>query len=125
MKIVIVGSMSFLKEFEEAKRTLEERGHEVIIPKKDPLPEPIPISLKREAMDFFNENLRRSDAILVMNYAKNGKDNYIGVNSLMEIGMAFILNKRIFLINPFPDHAEHELEAIGAEVIDGNLEKIV
>ncbi len=125
MKIVIVGSMSFLKEFEEAKRALEERGHEVIIPKKDPLPEPIPTSLKREAMDVFNENLRRSDAILVMNHTKNGKENYIGVNSLMEIGMAFILNKRIFLINPFPAHAEHELEAIGAEVLDGDLERIV
>lgn len=125
MKIAIAGSMSFLKEFDEAKMILEKRGHEVIVPKKDPLPEPIPTSIKREAMETFNENLRGSDAILVMNYTKNGKENYIGVNSLMEIGMAFILGKRIFLMNSFPESASHELEAIGAEVLDGNLEKIV
>lgn len=119
MKIVIVGSMSFFDKFKEAKRALEEKGHKVILPKKDPLSEPVPISVKREAMNVFNENLKSSDAILVMNYTKNGKENYIGTNSLMEIGMAFILNKKVFLLNPPPEYAKHELEAIGVNILKG------
>ncbi len=124
MKIVIVGSMSFLEKFEEAKNILEKKGHEVVLPKKDPLPEPIPTSIKREAMDVFNENLKNSDAILIMNHTKNKKENYIGTNSLMEIGMAFILNKKIFLLNPSPEYAEHELEAIGVNILNGDLSRI-
>ncbi len=124
MKIVIAGSMFFLKEFEEAKKVLEKKGHKVILPKKDPLPEPIPISLKREAMNVFNENLKNCDAILIMNYTKNNKENYIGVNSLMEIGMAFILGKKIFLLNSPPEHTKHEIDAIEAIILDGNLDNV-
>ncbi len=75
-------------------------------------------------MESFNEDLKKSDAILVMNYTKNGKENYIGTNSLMEIGVAFILNKKIFLLNPPPECAKHELEAIEADVLDGDLSRI-
>ncbi len=75
-------------------------------------------------MDVFNENLKNSDAILIMNYTKNNKENYIGTNSLMEIGMAFILNKKIFLLNPSPEYAEHELVAIGVNILKGDLSRI-
>ena len=95
MKIVISGSMSFLGKFKEAKDVLEQLGHEVVVPEKDAMPEPILPSAKRRQMEKFNENLKKADAILVMNYTKNDKENYIGANSLMEIGMAFILNKKI------------------------------
>jgi len=124
MKITIVGNMSFLEKFEEAREFLRQRGHEVIVPKKDPAPEPIPPVIKRKAMEKFNENLKKSDAILVMNYTKGDKENYIGANTLMEIGMAFILRKKIFVLNPFPEFCKDELEAIGAQVLNGNLSKI-
>jgi len=124
MKITIVGNMSFLEKSREAKEFLEKRGHEVIVPEKDPMPEPIPPSIKRKAMEKFNENLKKSDAILVMNYTKDGKENHIGANSLMEIGMAFILQKKIFVLNPFPEFCKDELEAIDAQVLNGDLTKI-
>lgn len=124
MKITIIGNMSFLEKFKEAKEILEQRGNEVIVPKKDPMPEPIPPSVKRKAMEKFNENLKQSDAILVMNYTKDGKENHIGANTLMEIGMAFILNKKIFVLNPFPEFCKDELEAIEVQLLNGNLNKI-
>lgn len=124
MKITIVGNMAFLEKFKETKGFLEQRGHEVIVPEKDPLPEPIPSSVKRKAMEKFNENLKESDAILVMNYTKDGKENHIGANTLMEIGMAFILQKKIFVFNPVPEFCKDELEAIGAQVLNGDLNKI-
>lgn len=124
MKITIVGNMSFLGKFKEAKEFLEQRGHKVIVPEKDPMPEPLPPSVKRKAMDKFNENLKKSDAILVMNYTKDGKENHIGANTLMEIGMAFILQKKIFVLNSFPEFCKDELEAIGTKVLNGDLSKI-
>ena len=124
MKIRIIGSIFFLNKFEEAKRFLQKQGHEVILPEKDSTPEPIPPSLKRKAMYKFNEDLKESDAILVINYTKNGKENYIGANTLMEIEMAFITNKRVFVLNPAPEFCRNELEAIGTHFLNGNLDKI-
>jgi len=124
MKITIVGNMSFLQKFKEAKEILEKQGHEVIVPEKDPMPEPLPPSVKRKAMEKFNANLRNSDAILVMNYTKEGKENHIGANTLMEIGMAFILQKKIFVLNPSPEFCRDELEAIEVQFLNGDLSQI-
>lgn len=124
MKIRIVGSIFFIEKFKEAKDFLEERGHEVILPEKASVPEPIPSSLKRKAMDEFNEDLIESDAILVMNYTKGGKENYIGANTLMEIGMAFITNKKVFVLNSTPEFCRNELEAIETHFLNGDLKRI-
>jgi hypothetical protein len=45
------------------------------------------------------EEIVKSDAILVMNYEKNGKPNYIGPNVLMEMAIAFYLHKPIYVLN--------------------------
>ncbi len=124
MKITIIGNMSFIEKFKEAKEILEQRGNEVIVPEKNPMPEPIPPSVKRKAMEKFNGNLKQSDAISAKNYTKDGKENHIGANTLMEIGMAFILNKKIFVLNPFPEFCKDELEAIEVQLLNGDLNKI-
>lgn len=82
------------------------------------------LSFKRKAMEKFNESLKESDAILVMNYTKDGKENHIGANTLMEIGMAFILQKKIFVLNPSPEFCKDELEAIEVPFLNGDLSKI-
>jgi len=124
MKITIVGNMSFLEKFREAKEFLEKQGHNIIVPEKDPMPEPIPPSVKKKAMEKFNENLKKSDAILVMNYTKDEKENHIGANTLMEMGMAFIIQKKIFVLNPSPEFCKDELEAIEVQFLDGDLSRI-
>ncbi len=116
--------MSFLDKFKEARDILEKDGHKVIVPKKESMPEPIPTKIKRKLMEEFIEDIKMSDAILVMNYTKNRKENYIGTNSLMEIGIAFLLNKKIFLLNPPPKYAKHEIDAVEAIVLDDNLSKV-
>lgn len=124
MKLRIVGSMDFYDKFLQAKTKLESSGHEVITPKKDILPEPLPKEHKLKSILEFNDDLTKSDGILVMNYTKRDKVNHIGVNTLMEIGMAFNRNKKIFILNPIPEFCKHELEAINCKVLDRNLENI-
>lgn len=121
MIIRIVGSMVFYHQFEEAKKFLEDQGHQVILPDPNPVPEPIPKEMKLKFMEVFNEDLKKSDALLVMNYTKENNTHHIGTNTLMEIGMAFILKKKIFLLNPPPKHCQHELEAIGCQILNNNL----
>ena len=42
--------------------------------------------------------MQGADAVLVLNYDKKGIKNYIGGNTLMEIGFAHVLNQKIFLL---------------------------
>ena len=63
-----------------------------------------------------------ADVILVTNYDKNNITGYIGGNTLMEMGVAFFLNKPIYLLNQIPDMSYKE-EVLGMKpvVIDGNF----
>lgn len=123
MKIRIIGSMKFHNKYEEIKEKLENKNHEVILPLTDGFysNEDNP---KRKSMEVFNENLEESDAILMANFDKEDNPNYIGVNSLMEIGMAFNKSKKIFILNDIPEDCKEELEAIEVIVLQGNLEEI-
>jgi len=66
-----------------------------------------------------------SDAVLVINYDKNGIKGYIGGNTLMEIGLAFFLKKKIYLLNKIPELSYKE-EILGVKpiIISGDLTKI-
>lgn len=59
------------------------------------------------------DKVATGDAILVLNYEKNGKQNYIGGNVLMEMSLAFYLKKPIFIINEFPEDSAYEEEIKG------------
>lgn len=61
--------------------------------------------------------VRKGDAILVLNYEKHGVQNYIGGNVLMEMSLAFWLNKPIFIINEVPEDSAFEEEIRGMEPI--------
>jgi hypothetical protein len=57
------------------------------------------------AKDIMKDSMKRlekSDAILVLNYPKNNLNGYIGGATLIEIGLAYFLEKRIFLLFPPP-----------------------
>lgn len=138
MTITICGSMSFWKEMKTIKDGLEILGHMVLVPveiEKDV----VPIDAKKDVSDeekitakieydFIKEHFKKiekSDAILVLNYDKNGIKNYIGGNTFLEMGYAFGLGKRIFLLNPVPDmNYSIEMHAMQPVVIDGELENI-
>ena len=62
---------------------------------------------------------------LVLNFEKNGVKNYIGGNTLMEIGFAYVHYKKIFLFNPIPDmHYKDELKAMEPIIINRKLSLI-
>lgn len=69
--------------------------------------------------------ISQSQGILVLNYAKNGVPNYLGGNTLMEMGFAFTQNKDIFLLNPIPDVPySAEITAMQPIVIHNDLSQL-
>ena len=73
----------------------------------------------------YDEIVNRSDAVLVLNFDKNGVENYIGGNTLMELGIAYIHDKKIFLLNPVPKMMyTEEINSLEPIVINGSLELI-
>jgi len=123
MKIAIVGSMKFHGKFKDLKEKLENKGHEVIIPQPNSIysKEDNP---KKKSMEDFNDNLEKSDIILVANFDKDEKPNYIGINSIMEIGMAFNRNKKIYILNKIPEECKDELEAIDCITLSGDIDNL-
>src|SRR3990167_1762253 len=134
MKITICGSMAFAKQIIDTKKTLENSGHVCFVPDgandyANNQVEKIGGSegAKRKiANDLIRKHynlIEHSDAILVLNYDKRGIKNYIGGNSFLEIGYAYILNKKIFLMNEIPEIGliKQEIEAIQPKIIHGKL----
>ena len=123
MKLTIIGSMAFYERFKVIKDILKSHGHQVVIP----LPEEHYKKSNKSKIDSMkdnNKNIEESDAILVANYEKRNMKNYIGVNSIMEIGMAFNRKKKIFILNKIPDNCKEEFIAIGVIELNGNLKDI-
>ena len=71
---------------------------------------------RRENRRHF-QRIKRSDAILVLNYSARRLPNYIGGSTFAEIAVAFSMGKKIFLVNPVPHHSifKEELEAWGVK----------
>ncbi len=137
MKIGIIGSMQYTEKMIEIKNELTKVGHdafitdlhEAFIGKNDVEKEQIKIHQKNnmDAIREFWRAMQGADAVLVLNYDKNGVKNYIGGNTLMEIGFAHVLNQKIFLLNPIPDirYYKSEIEAVRPIIINGDLSKII
>jgi hypothetical protein len=77
---------------------------------------------KGQAMREHFAKILWSEAILVVNEEKHGVAGYIGGNTLMELGLAFHLEKPIYLLNPIPD-VRYRAEIVGMEprVLQGDL----
>jgi hypothetical protein len=137
MQIGIIGSMQYTEKMLEIRDNLINLGHdafvtklhEAFIGKSDEEKEKIKIYQKNNLnaiREFWNE-MQGADAVLVLNLDKHGIKNYIGGNTLMEIGFAHVLNQKIFLYNPVPDilYYKTEVEAVRPIIINGDLSKII
>jgi hypothetical protein len=136
MKIGIVGSMHLAAKIAEIKSQLEKQGHQVMMNslasefmnRSDEEIEKMKQDQKlhQDAMMDFWKQLREVDAILVVNLDRKGIKNYIGGNTLMEIGFAYVLGQKIYFYNPIPEieYYKTELEAIKPIVINGDLAQI-
>ena len=137
MKITICGSSKFRCEMVDFMEKLEKLGHEVIVHEhykmsaRGEMPELMErverehAALKREQnyIKWYHNAIKNSDAILVLNFDKNGIANYIGGNTLMEIGFAHVNDKKVFLLNPIPKEVSYadEIEAMVDVVLEGDL----
>lgn len=136
MKIGIIGSMQFTDKMLIIRDELNAMGHnafitdlhKTMIGKNDEEIEKIKLHQKynMDAIREFWNTMQGADAVLVLNYDKNGIRNYVGGNTLMEIGFAHVLNQKIFMINPIPDmpYCKTEIEAVKPIIINSDLTKI-
>ncbi|MFH0805554.1 MAG: hypothetical protein V1901_01525 [Patescibacteria group bacterium] len=136
MKIGIIGSMQFTEKMIEVRDQLRKLDHEAFltdlhdafIGKSDEEKEKIKIHQKNnlDAIKEFWRAMQGADAVLVLNFDKHGIKNYIGGNTLMEIGFAHVLNQKIFLWNPIPEipYYKSEIEAVKPIIINGDLDLI-
>jgi nucleoside 2-deoxyribosyltransferase len=137
MKIMIVGSMCFAKEMVETKKLLETLAHQVALPcdtddhLKDPTLRDDPErdrkhSIEKDVYQKCFEILASNDAILALNKEQRGIEGYIGAATLMEIGLAYYLKKRIFLLNPVSSKERYaeDITILGVTILRGDLTKI-
>lgn len=142
LNLAICASASFYKEVIEFSYKLEDLGINVILPmtaakmkseqrendeaKTDWATADIGYHGKSTLIrGHFNE-IGQSDAILVMNYEKHGKANYIGPNVLMEMAVSFYLNKPIYVLNGKPEDSPLIDEILGLEPVflNGDITKL-
>ncbi len=153
MKITICGSIGFYKEMESARDELIQRGHEIKIPelalevpqefgggKKiyfgqyieqngdiDTFPAGHEIwNLKEAAIKDHYDKIDWCDSILVINHEKRGVEGYLGGNTLIEIGVAFYLKKKIYILNSVSSQLSYKQEIMGMKptILKGDLDKI-
>lgn len=133
MKIGVIGSMQYTEKMLELRDQLVKMGHNAFVTtladpfvgKTDEEKEKIKIHQKQnmDAIREFWRLMQGGDAVLVANFDKHGIKNYIGGNTLMEIGFAHVLSQKVFLMNPIPDipYYKTEIEAVKPVIINGDL----
>ena len=146
MKITICGSIAFYDEMLEIKKKLEQLGHQIKFPPNEIMNEKGDMihvkeyydirkststkegwiwDRKEEAMRLHFQKIEWSDAVLILNYEKNNIPDYIGANTLLEMGLAFHLGKKIYLLNQIPDITySEEILGMKPNIINGNLNLI-
>lgn len=144
MNITLCGSIAFIQNMLQAKQVLENAGHTVQMPPTHITAED---GSQMPVLDYYN--MRKAaepyntwvwqtkaaamrnhfnkvvwcDAVLVVNEDKNGIPSYIEPNTFLEVGLAFHLSKKIYLLHSLPqqDFTE-ELLGMGVVELQGSLD---
>lgn len=135
MTIAICGSITFYETMLSIEAKLKNLGHtEVFVPEDfrhtEMYSNDVSVTDARLKIEFnlikkHWEKIKKADCILVVNNDKSGIKGYIGGNTFLEMGFAFVLGKKIFLLNPVPIMPyTSEIVAMQPIVINGELERI-
>lgn len=86
-----------------------------------------PIYRKSQAIQIYLNFIKQSDILLVANFDKGVKENYIGTGVLTEMSFAYALNKPIYIYNVVPDYLlyREDILALNPIVLNRNVEKLV
>jgi len=136
MKIFICASKYNYDKVALIKEKLEESGHIITVPNSydEPMKEEEMKKISPEShqqwksgmIHLQKEKVMANDAILILNFEKNGQANYIGGATFLEIFRAFDAGKKIFMYNPVSDGIlRDEILGMNPNVINGDLNKIV
>lgn len=112
----------------EIKKQLDALGHQSISPlleNSDDLHKEVTVEEKEAAIRTHFGNIASADCILIYNPEKKGIQNYIGANTLIEIGLSFYLRKPIYIYNGLPELSyKDEIEAMRPILLNGDLTRI-
>lgn len=137
MKIAVCGSITFYDQMKKISKELKSLGFEKIyMPvrfgsgkhqwKEDLTAEES--GDRKIALDLIKKHYYKilsADCILVVNLPKKGLEGYIGGNTFLEMGFAFVLGKPIFLMNSIPEISyEAEIKGMKPILINNNLQKV-
>jgi len=149
MIITICASVDATPKIIEIKHILEQKGHKTNIPyytnkilkgeityedymkqKEQSGDTALRVSQDVDFFDRYWNLIKNSDAILVLNEKKKGIEGYIGGNTLIEMGFAYVLKKKIFLLNPIPERSERmhyvdEIIDLKPIILHGDINKII
>lgn len=141
MKITLCGSVKFADKLVEIYKKLEEMGHEPKMhegmfrvadgtaPEIEEIKngaEDSDIKKKYGYIKWWHNSIINSDAVLICNFDKNNIKNYVGGNTLIEMGFAHVSDKKVFLLNFMPEGLSYveEIKAMTDVVLNGDLNKI-
>jgi diphthamide synthase subunit DPH2 len=140
--IVICSSASFYKQVIEVRDTLKKLGFKVLVPLtagkmersgdfkvetyKTWFSDSNAYDRKRFLTKHHFNKVAKGDAVLVLNYEKNGKSGYIGGAVLMEMGLALHLGKKVYILHPIDESVSYKEEILGMlpVILNGDLELI-
>lgn len=137
MKIALCHSMQYAEKAKEVQEWFRAKGHEAFpssfnesfIGLNDEEKEILKLKQKYE-QDAIREHwstIEDCDVTLILNYDKHGIEHYIGGNSFLEMGFAYIQKKPLYLLNPIPDMPYYKTEIIAMKpiILNRDLEKIL
>ena len=144
MKLTLIGSVSAADKFVEIYNELRKYGHDPVMHEdmfeysktswdeyheKDELREHAQTKIDNNYIKWWHNAIMKSDGVVVINYEKKGVKNYIGGNTLMEIGFAYVADKEIYLVNPIPEDVPYTDEIVAMvkpeNILEGDVSKII
>jgi hypothetical protein len=133
MTIVICSSAAFYKQVIEVAKQLRSMGFKVLVPLtagkmersgdfrvetyKTWFVDSNTYSRKTFLTKHHFKKIAEGDAVLVLNYEKNGKSGYIGGAVLMEMGLGLYLGKKIYILNPIDETVNYKEEILGMQPV--------
>ena len=132
MNIFICSSKYNYDKIPSIKAELEKAGHVITLPNSydAPMMEESMKELgtkehaewKGNMLRLQTEKVMKNNAVLILNFEKNGQQNYIGGATFLELFKAFELDKKLFLYNPIPEGIlKDEIIGMNPTVIVGDL----
>ncbi len=141
MKIYVLGSSHFKEEMVRCSEKLRDLGYDGWIhpdyeayvrgEKQDIVErwgkgECAAIKRENNYLKTHYKHILESDAILIVNAEKNGVKNYIGGNVLLEMGQAYVNDRKIYFLYGMPDKSAYldEIQCMDPICLNGDLSRI-